>query len=153
MTIAVHTTQKLVIKLVYQYLAVSQIETGRRRIILFQLWGLTAVPRVFRRPGPLVMLLCHKILRWCVPFLLVLNLGAALALLPGVPALLAVVAHLTVAAAGATGWVLARAGRSPGRLWAATYFWAVNLVSAGALLAFLAGRRMDRWEKAASTRE
>ena len=130
-------------------------ELGRKvRIIVQQLWGLGAVRSVlsWRRPGLALMLFCHKILRWGVPFLLAANLAAALVLWGHGLGRLAVAAHAVVAAAALAGWLLDRAGLSAGWLWVATYFWGVNLASGAAVLAFLAGRRIRHWEKAPSTR-
>ena len=124
------------------------------RIIVQQLWGLVAVRGVltWRRPGPTVMLFCHKILRWLVPFLLGANLLAALAVWPHGLARVAVLAHGLLAGAALAGWLLDRLGLPAGWLWTATYFWAVNLASAAAVLGFLFRRRILRWEKAPSTR-
>jgi hypothetical protein len=87
-----------------------------------------------------------------VPFLLVGNLAAAL-LMPGSHLrTLALAAHVAVAVMAVVGWFVQRAGWSAGPLRTATYFWAVNLASALAVLSFLAGHRIFAWEKASSTR-
>ncbi|MFQ5768824.1 MAG: glycosyltransferase family 2 protein [Acidobacteriota bacterium] len=124
------------------------------RIINQQIWGLVSVRGLltWRTRWVALGVFCHKVLRWSVPFLLGLNLLAALLLLPRHVPSLAVGAHLFLALAAVFGLILDRLRLPAGWLWIATYFWAVNLASLHAVLSCLAGRRILSWEKAASTR-
>jgi len=124
------------------------------RIINQQIWGLLEVGGLltWRTRWAAVALFFHKLLRWSVPFLLVGNLVAALVMPASGLRTLALAAHATVAVTALIGWILQRAGWPAGPLRTATYFWAVNLASALAVLSFLAGHRIFAWEKANSTR-
>jgi cellulose synthase/poly-beta-1,6-N-acetylglucosamine synthase-like glycosyltransferase len=124
------------------------------RIINQQIWGLLEVGGLltWRTRWAAVALFFHKLLRWSVPFLLLANLVAALIMPASGLRTMALAAHAAVALAAITGWILQRGGWPAGPLRTATYFWAVNLASALAVVSFLAGHRIFAWEKARSTR-
>jgi cellulose synthase/poly-beta-1,6-N-acetylglucosamine synthase-like glycosyltransferase len=126
----------------------------KSRIINQQIHGLLAVRGLigWRTRWAAAAVFFHKLLRWAVPFLLVVNVAAALALGASPWARLAVGAHAIVALAAVAGWLLDRCGLPAGWLWVATYFWGVNLASFVAVISCLRGRRVLAWEKATSTR-
>ncbi len=124
------------------------------RIINQQIWGLREVGGLLSRRTLRVFaaVFFHKILRWSVPFALAVNIVAAWSLPEGALRTAALGAHGLVAAAGAAGWLLPAVGLPAGPLRSVTYFWAVNLASAVAAAASLAGRRFVAWETARSAR-
>jgi biofilm PGA synthesis N-glycosyltransferase PgaC len=130
-------------------------EILRRRRITAGRWqllsGIGAWP--WRRPGPLLMLLSHKVLRLILPLLMIGALGANLAAViaqPRAPLLAATLALQLFFYGLATVGLVAE---GTGRHWripaAAYYITAGNVGALRGLLAFLRGRQSALWQKAA----
>jgi cellulose synthase/poly-beta-1,6-N-acetylglucosamine synthase-like glycosyltransferase len=88
----------------------------------------------------------HKILRWMVPFFLMIAFAANLALLdrPFYAATMGM--QLSFYAAALVGWVLDVAGKRNKILFLPLYFCIVNLAAVVAAVKFLAGKQVVTWE-------
>lgn len=98
------------------------------------------------RPGIAVQILVHKMIRWITGYLLVAVTAAAAFLWHSPPyraAFLALSAFHLLAAAG----YLSR-GRLPGKLLFPYYFWLMNGASMIGLARALAGRPVEKWDRA-----
>ena len=88
----------------------------------------------------------HKVLRWAVPWFLLVLFISSLALVGQGPIYLgALVAQLAGYGLALLGWV-SRPARTNGLIRLAFYFCQVNLAMADALLRFLKGERVVTWE-------
>ncbi|MFO1055790.1 MAG: glycosyltransferase family 2 protein [Dongiaceae bacterium] len=129
-------------------------ELVRRRRIAAGRYQLLAHPGwwPWRRPGPLAMLLCHKLLRLVLPFLMLGALAAnlALALWPPMPPLLqaTLAAQLGFYGLALVGGAAARAGRRWRIPAAAWYLTVGHLGALGGFLRFVGGGQSALWEKA-----
>jgi cellulose synthase/poly-beta-1,6-N-acetylglucosamine synthase-like glycosyltransferase len=124
-----------------------RITAGRYQLLLQPGWW------PWRRPGPLAMLVCHKLLRLLLPFLMIGALAANLALAawPAMPWALqaTLAAQLAFYGLALTGFLAERAGRR-WRIPAAAYYLTIgNLGALGGFLRFVAGGQSVLWEKAA----
>lgn len=103
--------------------------------------------------GALFQVLSHKVLRWLVPFFLIVAFGAS-AWAAGSLVLTTLLAiQILFYLLAVMGWAVEASGRAvPRPLFVPYYFCAVNAASLKGIADFLLGRRRVVWEKAASTR-
>ncbi|HEX8135959.1 MAG TPA: glycosyltransferase family 2 protein [Pyrinomonadaceae bacterium] len=147
------------LRAVYEPAAVCTEETNNRaakelrmrvRIItqtFTDLWRHRAMMNPLRSGFYAVELLSHKVLRYLVPFFLLLMLACSALLAPrSLLFTLLLVGQLLFYAAAALGWALERAGARPSVLALPHYFVLANLASVVALYQFLRGERYARWE-------
>ncbi len=147
------------LRTVYEPDAVCTEETNRRddnelkmrvRIIVHtftDLWRHRSMMNPLRSGFYAVELLSHKVMRYLVPFFLVILLvsSAALASFTMFQRLL-FLAQLAAYASAAGGWLLEKAGVRSRLLALPHYFVLANLASVIALFEFLRGERYARWE-------
>jgi len=148
------------LRAVYEPAAVCTEETNRRsdhelsmrvRVIsqtFTDLWRHRAMLNPFRSGFYAVQLLSHKVMRYLVPFFLILLFLSAAALAPrNAFYALAFAAQAAGYASAALSWVLERAFKVHSRLLALPqYFVLANLASLIAWYKFLRGERFARWE-------
>jgi cellulose synthase/poly-beta-1,6-N-acetylglucosamine synthase-like glycosyltransferase len=110
-------------------------------------WKMRALLNPFRAGWFATEFWSHKVLRWLVPWLLLIVLLANLVLAPaGTLYGLLLVAQLVCYALALLGWLRVRAGREPGRLAGIPYYFClVNLASLVALVQVFAGRQYTTW--------
>ena len=119
--------------------------------------GFEAVRRywpLLLRSGPfrLLQYLFHKVLRWCMGFVLLALLAVSLAG-AGHPLIgAALVAQLAFYTLAALGWALRARAELSVLLRVPAYFCLVNAAAAAGLFMFLGGREQAIWEKSESTR-
>ncbi|HKR01586.1 MAG TPA: glycosyltransferase family 2 protein [Pyrinomonadaceae bacterium] len=147
------------LRAVYEPGAVCTEETNRRagkelkmrvRVIaqtFTDLWRHRRMLNPLRSGFYAVELLSHKVMRYLVPFFLILILAASAVLAPGSRFyLLALVAQLACYGAALLSWVLERAGVRSRLLSLPQYFVLANVASLVAFYKFLRGERYARWE-------
>jgi cellulose synthase/poly-beta-1,6-N-acetylglucosamine synthase-like glycosyltransferase len=147
------------LRAVYEPLAVCTEETNRRtdkelrmrvRVIaqtFTDLWRHRAMLNPLRSGFYAVQLLSHKVMRYLVPFFLVLIFAASAALAPGsIFYLLAFIAQLGCYLSALASWILERVGVHSRLLSLPQYFVLANVASVMAFYKFLRGERYARWE-------
>jgi cellulose synthase/poly-beta-1,6-N-acetylglucosamine synthase-like glycosyltransferase len=111
------------------------------------LWRHRAMMNPLRSGFYAVQLLSHKLLRYLVPFFLILMLVASASLAPrSLPFAALLLVQLLFYATAALGWALERAGAHIALLALPHYFVLANLASVVAFYQFLRGERYARWE-------
>ena len=147
------------LRAVYEPDAVCFEETNRRadkefkmrvRVItrtLFDLWQHLAIMNPLRSGFYAVQLISHKVVRYLVPFFLIINLLASLVLaLFSISYAAVSVAQACFYVAAASAWAFERAGYRIRLLALPQYFVLVNLASLVAFYRFLHGERYSCWE-------
>jgi cellulose synthase/poly-beta-1,6-N-acetylglucosamine synthase-like glycosyltransferase len=147
------------LRAVYEPDAVCTEETNRRtdkemkmrvRVItqtFTDLWRHRAMLNPFRSGFYAIQLLSHKVMRYLVPFFLILILAASAVLANGsIFYLIALVAQLSCYLAALASWMLERVGVKNRLLSLPQYFVLANLASLVAFYKFLRGERYARWE-------
>lgn len=121
----------------------------RVRVITRGMNGLAYVKDLlnpFRNPFVSFQLNSHKVLRWLIPFFLVLIFSANCMLLDQKLYQLLFVAQAVFYGAAFGGWYLEKLGKKHKILSLPLYFCVVNLASLRAFLNFILGRKMVTWE-------
>jgi cellulose synthase/poly-beta-1,6-N-acetylglucosamine synthase-like glycosyltransferase len=110
-------------------------------------WKMRALLNPLRAGFFAVEFWSHKLLRWLVPWLLLIVFVANLALVArGTPYAVLLVAQLACYALALVGWLRVRAGSEPGRVAGIPYYFClVNLASLVALIQVFAGRQYTTW--------
>ena len=147
------------LRAVYEPAAVCTEETNRRtdkelkmrvRVIaqtFTDLWRHRSMLNPFRSGFYAVQLLSHKVMRYLVPFFLVLILAASAVLAPASNFyLVALALQLGCYLAAAASWALERAGVHSRLLSLPQYFVLANVAAVVAFYKFLRGERYARWE-------
>ncbi len=147
------------LRAVYEPNAVCTEETNRRpdkelnmrvRVItrtLFDLWCHRAIINPLRSGVYAVQLISHKILRYLVPFFLIIDLLASLVLALFSTFYAAVLAvQVCFYLSSVCAWVLEQAGKRIRLLALPQYFVLTNLASLIAFYKFLRNERYSRWE-------
>jgi len=147
------------LRAVYEPLAVCTEETNRQsgremnmrvRIIaqtFTDLWRHRAMMNPLRRGFYALQLLSHKVMRYFVPFFLIVLLAASAILARGSLSFqVLLVLQLAGYGAGVLAWLLDRAGVRSRLLVLPQYFLLANIASLIAFYKFLRGERYARWE-------
>jgi cellulose synthase/poly-beta-1,6-N-acetylglucosamine synthase-like glycosyltransferase len=147
------------LRAVYEPAAVCTEETNRRtdkelkmrvRVIaqtFTDLWRHRSMLNPFKSGFYAVQLLSHKVMRYLVPFFLLLILAASIALAPvSTFYLVALAAQLGCYLAAFASWALERAGVHSRLLSLPQYFVLANVAAVVAFYKFLRGERYARWE-------
>ena len=147
------------LRAVYEPTAVCTEETNRRtdkelkmrvRVIaqtFTDLWRHRSMLNPLRSGFYAVELLSHKVMRYLVPFFLVLILAASAALAPSSSFyLVALAVQLGCYAGALASWALERAGVHSRLLSLPQYFVLANVAAVVAFYKFLRGERYARWE-------
>ena len=111
------------------------------------LWRHRAMMNPLRSGFYAVQLFSHKLLRYLVPFFLIMMFVSSALLAPrSLPFAVLLVAQILFYAAAMLGWALERAGARSSVLALPHYFVLANLASVLAFYQFLRGERYARWE-------
>ncbi len=120
----------------------------RRRIVVRGLVGLfshASLLNPFQFPVPALQIVSHKIIRWSVGILALLNFLSCLMLADSTLFRLLSVAYCLFAFAGVLGWLAARIGRPVRALLIPYYFTLVNLAATLGILDFIRRRAVVAW--------
>ena len=121
----------------------------RRRVVLRGLTGLWTYRRLLnplKHPLLATQLILHKLLRWLVGPLAMVNLGACIALLPHWFFVAMTCGYAAFAAAAALGWLLDRRGVTVRALTVPYYFTLVNAAATMALIDFVRRKQATTWK-------
>lgn len=130
---------------------VEQEFRTRRRVVLRGLTGIWAHRRLlnpFRQPLLATQLFLHKLIRWTVGLLAIVNLAAAFALASHWFFLAITVAYGVLFAAAALGWILDQLGITIRAFAVPYYFTLVNAAATMAVIDFFRRRRATTWQPA-----
>jgi hypothetical protein len=121
----------------------------RRRITLRGLVALRIYKELLnplKRPLLALQILFHKVVRWCVGPLLVLNFLSCVLLAGRSWFALMLAAYLVLGAAALSGWMISHAGKSNRLLAAPFYFMLVNAAATSGIIDFFLKRKAVAWK-------
>jgi hypothetical protein len=93
-----------------------------------------------------LQILFHKVVRWCVGPLLVLNFLSCVLLAGRSWFALMLAAYLVLGAAALSGWMISHAGKSNRLLAAPFYFMLVNAAATSGIIDFFLKRKAVAWK-------